>query len=113
MALPDSVDARSVAAEGLGDRLEERRSAKRAVARAARCEPERDRAGEERAAAVARLGADGRAHQSRDSPLRLAHGLIDTGHHAAVQPAGRAAALHVLADIRGVSAVDVLAAAVV
>src|SRR5690606_41413358 len=72
-----SVDPQTVPVEHLGDRLEEGGPAEPAVAAATGGDPEGGAAGEQRAAAVTRLRAHGRADQPGDRALRVVDGGVE------------------------------------
>src|SRR5690606_5334228 len=108
-----SVDAQAVPVEHLGDRLEEGGPAEPAVAAATGGDPEGGAAGEQRAAAVTRLRAHGRADQPGDRALRVVDGGVERRHRAAAQAGGAAAAQDRLADERVAGVGDVPGAAVV
>src|SRR4051794_35373326 len=87
-------DVQTERVQRLDDRLEERRPAGGAVAAAAGGEAEGDGAAVERAAAVARLGAHGRADEPGDPALGVGDGRVELLHRAAVDAGGAAATGH-------------------
>ncbi|EGJ78402.1 putative secreted serine protease [Streptomyces sp. Tu6071] len=109
-----SADLGAEGAQRLGDRLEEGLAAGGAVAAAAGGEADRAAAREERAARVARLGADRGLDEPVDDAVRaVVDAHVEPGHLTAVDPGGGAGARDGLADRRVGGAGDGLAAAVV
>src|SRR3954470_15280700 len=89
-----SADAHAVVAQGLGDRLEEGRTAGGAVATAAGGQAVGHGARVERTAAVAALGADGGLDQTGDGlTAAVVDGGVERGDPATVGAGGGAAAV--------------------
>src|SRR5690606_7741044 len=96
---PGSADLRTGGRQGLRHRLEEGRTARGAVAAAAGGEADRAAAREERAAAVAGLGAHVGLDQAVDDvAVAVVHGGVQAGDRARVHLGGGAAAGDLHAD---------------